>query len=99
MAKKNNPRQEDLRNRVYKFADLHHNWSKSAIAKHFMLENVPRSTIFRILQRKQRELAAKRKVRSSRPAIKMNNANIKRLERQIDHKDGVSQRHLAKHLN
>jgi predicted transcriptional regulator len=64
-----------------------------------MQENVARSTIFGILQRKQRELAAERKVGSGRPAIKMNKTDIKRLERRIDHKDGVSQRHLARHFN
>ena len=99
MTKKNNPRQEDLRKRVYKFADLHHNWSKSAIAKHFMLEKVARSTIFCILQRKQRELAAERKVGSGRPAIKMNKNNIKRLERRIDHLDGISQQYLTTHFD
>ena len=63
-CKKKNSKQEDLRNRVYFFADLKPPWSKSAIAKHFMKKNTPRSTIFSILQRKARKIGPKRIVGS-----------------------------------
>jgi len=96
MQKKNNSKEEDLRNRVYFFADLHPLWSKSAIAKHFMLENIPRSTIFSILQRKARKISPKRIVGSGRISVKMKKANVAQLKKRIDHKDGVSQNMLAR---
>ena len=39
--------------RVYEFSDNHINWTKSAIARHFKEENIPRSTVFYILKQKE----------------------------------------------
>ena len=84
-------KKEDLRNRMYKFLDLYSNWSKSAIAKHFKLEVLVRSTIFAIIQRKAKKIEAKRNVETERKAFKMNNVKIKHLKVQFDHKDGIRQ--------
>ena len=51
-------------------ADLHPSWSKSAIARHFMKKNIPRSTIFSILQRKAGKISPKRIVGSGRIPVK-----------------------------
>ena len=68
--------QETLRNRVYKFVDLHPLWKKSAIVQHFMLEGVPRSTMYDILGRMANKIGPERKVGSGRKAIKMSNSKI-----------------------
>jgi|688.fasta_scaffold392819_1 transposase len=95
MAKKILSKEDTLRNRVYSFAELHPRWSKSAIVKHFMLENIPRSTIYNILHRKENKIGSNRKVGSGRLAIKFNKTNIKRLKKTLDHSHGISQRMLA----
>lgn len=69
---------------------------KKCIAKHFMLEGAARSTIFAILQRKARKIKAERKSVFGGKALKMNNANINCLKSQVNHKDWISQRFLAK---
>ncbi len=92
---KNSSKVSDIKNRVYSFVDLHPTWSKSAIVKHFMFENIPRSTIYIILQKKANKIGLDRKVGSGRPAIKFNQTSIKRLKTKIDHSHGISQRLLA----
>jgi transposase len=96
MAKKVLSKEETLRNRVYFFAELHPTWSKSAIVKHFMLENIPKSTVYDILRRKANKMDPDRKVGSGRLAIKFSKTNIKRLQKKLDHSHGISQRMLAR---
>ena len=81
---------------MYVFADLHPSWPKSAIAKHFMQKNIPRSTIFSILHRKARKIGPKRIVGSGRIPVKMKKLDIAQLKKRIDHKDGVNQNMRAR---
>ena len=87
--------EETLRHRVYRFAETHSNWSKSAIVKHFMVENVPKTTIYDILRRMQNKIGPDRKVGSGPKPTKMTKAKVTLLKSMIDHSDGVSQRALA----
>ena len=96
MVKKIVSKEDDLRNRVYKFVDLNPDMKKCAIVKHFMLEGVARSTLYDILQRKTNKISYERKVGSGRPVIKMSKLKVKRLKQRIDHRDGISQTKLAK---
>ena len=98
MSKSSN-NEEALRKRVYAFLDLHQKENKAFIVNHFRMENVPKSTMYDILQRKEKNIGPERKVGSGRTAKKMPKKQIKRLEKSIDKKDGVSQRTLAKRFN
>ena len=91
--------QEILRKRVYAFLDLHPEMDKNLIIDHFRMEAIPRSTIYRILKRKENNGGAERISGSGRLPKKMPRKQIKRLEKLIDHKDGISQRGLAKRFN
>lgn len=92
----NGENEQALRKRVYAFLDLHPTSSKSSIVVHFRAENIPRSTIYRVLRRKEHNICAERAVGSGCTPKKMNKKAVKRLEKRIDHKDGISQRLLAK---
>ena len=98
MSKSSN-NEEALRKRVYAFLDLHLKENKAFIVNHFRMEKVPKSTMYNILQRKEKNIGPERKVGSGRTAKKMPKKQIKRLEKSIDKKDGVSQRRLAKRFN
>jgi len=84
---------------VYAFLDLHPKENKTFIVNHFRMENVPKSTMYDILQRKENNIGPERKIGSGRTAKKMPKKQIKRLEKSIDKKDGVSQHSLAKRFN
>ena len=92
----NGENQEALRKRVYAFLDLHPTSPRSSIVAHFRAENIPSSTIYRVLQRMENKISAERVVGSGRKARKMSKKAVKRLEKRIDHKDGVSQKNLGK---
>ena len=62
------------------------------------MENVPKSTMYDLLQRKENNIGPEKKVGSSQTAKKMPKKQIKRLEKSIDKKDGASQRILAKEI-
>ena len=98
MSKSSN-NEEALRDRVYAFFDLHLKENKAFIVHHFRMEKDPKSTMYNILQRKEKNIGPERKVGSGRTAKKMPEKQIRRLEKSIDKKDGVSQRRLAKRLN
>ena len=88
--------EEDLRKRVYAFIDLNLDAEKKFIANHFIMEKESKSTIYDIIKRKENGIQAERQVGSGRPAKKMNKKAVKRLIGRINHRDGVSQRRLAK---
>ena len=98
MSKSSN-NQEALRKRVYAFLDLHPKENKTFIDNHFRMKHVPKSTMYDILQRKEYSIGPERKVGSGQTAKKMPKKQIKRIEKSIDKKDGVSQRILAKRFN
>lgn len=99
MAKTKLFNESDIRKRVYAFSNLHPDMSKNAIVKHFLLEGIARSTLYDILRRKTNKIGPERKVGSGRLAVKFNKTNVKRLKNRIDHRDGISQRMLAKIFN
>ena len=98
MSKSSN-NQKALRKRVYAFLDLHPKKIKTFIVNHFRMENVPKLTMYDILQRKENNIGPERKVGSGQTSKKMSKKQIKRREKLIDKKDGVSQHILAKRFN
>ena len=82
--------------KVYAFLDLHPDEKKSFIVNHFRIENIPKSTIYDILKRKENNIGPERKVGNGRPSKKMPMIQFKRLQKSIDQRDGTSQRGLAK---
>ena len=81
---------------MYSYIDSHDICPNTQVLKHFQGEGVPRSTLYRILARKRDNIEAERENGSGRVATKLTKSNIKRLEKMINHKDGISQRMLAK---
>lgn len=92
-------KENDLRNRVYSFQNLHTDKPKCFIVNHFLEEGVARSTLYKILKRKENGISHLRKSGSGRVAKKMTKQRINQLKKQLDHKTGVSQRMLAKRFN
>ena len=69
--KKITSKQEDVRKRVYEFIEINPELSKNVIVKHFMMESIPRSTLYKILKRKENNILPDRQVGSGRKAVKM----------------------------
>ena len=69
---------------------------KKFIANHFMMEGHSKSTLYDRIKWKENNNQAERKFGSGRLAKKMNQKVAKRLTCRFDHKDGISQRNLAK---
>lgn len=99
MVKKVTSKQDDVRKRVYEFIEINPELSKNEIVKHFMMESIPRSTLYNILKRKDNNILPERQVGSGRKAVKMTKKKIKQLGKKIDHQHGISQRSLAKKFN
>ena len=91
---KNLNNQWALRKRVHPFLE-----NKTFIFNHFRMENIPISTMYNIVQRKENNLGPERKVGSGRTAKTMPKKQIKHRGKSIEKKDGVSQRSLAKRFN
>ena len=74
------------------------NWmnGKVYIIKHFKAINIPKSTIYRVLQRFEEGTGSKRKCSSGRPAIKMTPTKKRMLIKEATHKVGATQLKLAK---
>ena len=61
MGKEDSSKEYKLRKRMYQFVENHSNWSKKDIVEHFMEEQVPKSTIYGVLQRIEKNLPPERK--------------------------------------
>lgn len=94
MSKKTN-KEEALRKRVYAFLNLHPEADKSFVVNHFRIEQVPKSTVYDILKRRENNIGAERQSGTGRPAVKMPTTKVNQLVKRINHKDGISQRRLA----
>ena len=94
MSKKTN-KEEALRKRVYAFLNLHPEADKSFVVNHFRIEQVPKSTVYDILKRRENKIGAERQSGTGRPAVKMPTTKVNQLVKRINHKDGISQRRLA----
>ena len=88
--------QEMARERVYKFYLENRNRGKNFTVKHFNAENIAKSTIYDIIDRAEDEKGPKRVSGSGRVAKKMPKAKVSKLKAMFDHKDGVSQRQVAR---
>lgn len=85
-----------LDERMYEYCKA--NWSKgkNEIARHFLDENVPKTTVYRIIRHYESGLPIGRKPGSGRPAKIMTEKNVKRLTNLINNRSGISTRKLAK---
>ena len=95
MNKKINSKQEEIRKRVYEFYLNYKNAGKTFTYVHFKVENIPKSTIYKIIKRAEIESGYQRVRGSGVKAKKITRTNIERLKLMFDHKDGVSQRQAA----
>jgi len=81
----------DLRGRVYNALGQ---MNKTDMVKHFRVENIPRSTIYRIIKRFEHGLPCEDKPRKGRPC-KLNKKKQEKLKESTENRIGVSQRKLS----
>lgn len=91
--------QEDLRNRICQFRKIHNKKPLKFTVDHFLAEQVPRSTIYRVLGRFTNNIGPERKKGSGRKAKKMDKKNINQLKKMFDMHHGISQRQAARKFN
>lgn len=99
MPEKINLTKLDIRIRVYNF--YHEMKTKYEDAKlmtyyHFKMEDIPKTTIYRIMRQCDNQIGPLRKQGSGRIAKIMTRKNIKRLQDKFDHHSGILQRKAAK---
>lgn len=85
-------KQEVVRERIVNFYNKFQDSGKKFTVDHFVLEGVPKRTIYNILKRPQ----VIRKSGSGKKAKIMTQKGLKTLERMFNNKDGVSQYYAAK---
>ena len=84
MVRNYQPKKGDLRSRVYAFQNLHNDKPKSFIINHFSCEGHARSTLYRILKRKENGISALRKKGSGRISKKMTKQRINQVKNLIE---------------
>jgi len=89
-------KQEARRERVYKFYLGNRSQGKKFTVDHFKAENIPKRTIYSIIQRAENESGHERVNGSGRIAKIMSKKNIRSLKTMFDHNDRVSQRQAAR---
>ena len=88
-----------LKKRVYQFYEENIHKGKSFVAKHFMDEGVPKTTIYRHIRSAEQNKSVERKVGSGRKPQIATKDNIRKVKKWMDHKDGTSGRAVARRLN
>lgn len=96
MTKKNISEQELRRNRVYEFYNEHKLKGKYFTFQHFQAENIPKSTIYKIIKRADDNSGHQRIIGSGRVAKILTKKRLNELKSMIDHKSGISQRQIAR---
>lgn len=89
----------DVRNRLYRFRELHPKMKKLDIFLHFKLEGISRSTVYMIIKQYDDKIPLVRKPGSGRIAKKMTKAKLKQLKTFLDHTDSKSTIKAAKKFN
>lgn len=84
-----------VRNRVVQFYSKNIDQGKTFTVQHFSAEGVSRRTIYNILKAQRVE----RKQGSGKKPVIMTSANVNKLKRAFDNKDGISQRETAEKMN
>ena len=90
--------QEQHRNQIIQFVERwkhHHADWRMMTAHHFMDQCMPKSTVYEILQRIEHTGSVACKIGSGRKALKIYCQKREALRRAVNHKTGVSQRHLV----
>ena len=89
-------KQEDQRKRIYEFYISNRTFGKKFTVNHFISENIPKSTIYSIIDRAENESGHERVQGSGRVAKIMKPSDIGKLIQYFDHQDGISQRQAAR---
>jgi transposase len=90
---------KDLKSRVYQFYAENIEKGKHYVAKHFLDEKVPKTTVYRHIRSAEQNKPLERKVGSGRKPQIASKANIRKIKNWMDHKDGISGRAVARRLN
>lgn len=89
----------DIKKRVYQFYDENIHKGKNFVAKHFMDEGVPKTTVYRHIRSAEQNMSVVRKVGSGRKPQVATKDNIRKIIKWMDYKDGISGRAVARRLN
>ena len=89
-------KQNQLKNRVYKFWENNKLRGKRFVVNHFQAENKSVRTIYHLIREAENQVPLERKKGSGRPVVVGTKSNIKQLTQMFDHKTGCSQKNAAK---
>lgn len=89
-------KQEDRRKRIYNFYLENRSHGKEFTVNHFKAENVPKTTIYRIIQSAENDSGHQRIVGSGRKAQIMTKKRIGHLKKTFKGRDGVTIRQAAR---
>jgi transposase len=81
-----------LKNRVVNFYEKNKHFGKSFVAKHFLAEKVPKSTVYRLISCAEHGESGERKKGSGRPTKIATKATINWLTQKFNNSCGVSQK-------
>ena len=87
MNKKIISKQDEIRKHANEFYLSYRNVGKKFTYDHFKTENIPKSTIYKIIKRAENESGYQRVQGSRGKATKITKTNIKRLKLMFDYKD------------
>ena len=99
MTKTRVSKQELVRERVYKFYSENMSKGKFFTFQHFNAENIPKSTIYGIMQRFENNIGPKRVCDSGLKAKKMTSNKIDQLKKMFNNKDNISQTQASRKFN
>lgn len=88
-------KQEQTRARVYQFYMDNRSKGKKFTADHFLAEKIPKTTIYRVIDRAENDFGYARVPGSGRTAEIMTRSTIKDLSKMFDHKCNISQSQAA----
>ena len=88
-----------LKKRVYQFYAENIEKGKYYVAKNFIDEGVPKTTVYRHISSSEQNKPIERKVGSGKKPQIATKENIRKIKKWMDHKDGVSGRSVARKLN
>jgi transposase len=88
-----------LKNRVVNFYNKNKYLGKSFVAKHFLDEKVPKSTVYRLISSAEQGESGERKKGSGRPTKIASKVTVNRLTQKFNKSCGISQKSAAVTLN
>ncbi len=88
----------NIKTRVYKFLSDNPEVKKVDVVSHFLKEGCHRSTLYRYIKLYEAGTQVERKKGTGRPRVFSTKANVKKIEKMFNNRDGISLRKAASKL-